>query len=285
MWHRKFIALKYTTERKVSALRRTQQEIRQLVVRIATENPRWGYSRIVGTLQNLGIKRSRTTIANILRDEGIPPEPRRDNNLDWSAFVKTHLDVLSATDFFTTEVWTWRGLVRYHVHFIIDVATRKVRVTNISCQWTGETMLNVFRGLLDCVDEALLKKRYLIMDRDSLYSEAVRQFLKDAGVKVIRLPHCAPKMNIYAERFVKSIKYECLNHLVLIGENSLHKAVNEYVAHYNHERNHQGIGNQIIERLDEAPELLDSQTSINQELIEKTGRLGGMLNYYHRKAA
>ena len=103
-WHRKLIALKYTAKRRISPLRKSQQEVRRMVVKIALENPTWGYSRIVGALQNLGVRRSKTTIANILQKEGIKPTPER-HHLDWNGFLKSHWDVLSATDFFTAEVW------------------------------------------------------------------------------------------------------------------------------------------------------------------------------------
>jgi transposase InsO family protein len=247
-WHRKLIALKYTAKRTTSPLRKSQQEVRRMVVRIALENPTWGYSRIVGALQNLGVKRSKTTIANILQKEGIKPTPER-HHLDWNGFLKSHWDVLCATDFFTTEVWTWKGLVRYHVHFIIEVATRKVRITHISCQWNESIILNVFRGLLDGIDGDLLNKRYLIMDRDPLFTKALRRLLKSCGVNPLRYRPGEPLMNIYAERFVKSIKHECVNRLIFVGEESLRKAINEYATHYNEERNHQGIENKPSQRI------------------------------------
>jgi len=284
-WHRKLIAMKYTAKRQMSVLRKSQQEVRRMVVRIALENPTWGYSRIVGALQNLGVKRTKTTIANILQKEGIKPTPER-HHLDWNGFLKSHWEVLCATDFFTTEVWTWKGLVRYHVHFIIEVATRKVRVTHISCQWNESIILNVFRGLLDGIDGELLRKRYLIMDRDPLFTMALRRLLKSCGVNPVRYRPGEPLMNIYAERFVKSIKHECLDRLIFVGEESLQKAVREYATHYNEERNHQGIDNNLINpRPGTVIPVGDPQAVEHHAEIVRTGRLGDMLNFYQKKAA
>jgi putative transposase len=268
-WHRKLIALKYTAKRKMSPLRKSQQEVRRMVVKIALENPTWGYSRIVGALRNLGVKRSKTTIANILMKEGIKPTPER-HHFDWNGFLKSHWDVLCATDFFTTEVWI----------------PRKVRVTHISCQWNESVMLNVFRGLLDGIDGDLLHKRYLIMDRDPLFTKALRRLLKSCGVNPLRYRPGEPLMNIYAERFVKSIKHECVNRLIFVGEASLRKAVREYVCHYNEERNHQGIDNNLINpRPGTVIPVGDPQAVESQEEIVRTGRLGDMLNFYFKKAS
>ena len=112
-------------------------------------------------------------------------------------------------------MWTWKVLVRYHVHFIIEVATRKIRITHISCQWNESLILNVFRGLLDGIDG------------DLLFTLALRRLLKSCGVNPVRYRPGEPLMNIYAERFVKSIKNECVNRLIFVGEASLRKAVRE----------------------------------------------------------
>ncbi len=196
------------------------------------------------------------------------------------------MDVLAATDFFTTEVWTLRGLVRYHIHFVIDMATRKVKVTHISCQWCGKVMEQVARQMVDAIDGPLLTKRYLIMDRDPLYTTAVRKVLTDAGINLVRCPPQKPVVNIYAERFVKSIKNECTDKLIFFGEKSLRYAISEYIEHYNSERNHQGISNKLIDpKPGTTTEEHGSDVIDFQELIVKSGRLGGLLNFYQRKAA
>ena len=138
-------------------------------------------------------------------------------------------------------------------------------------------MLQIGRDLTDPVDGPLAGKRFLILDRDSKFSIAFRNLLKDSGVEVVRLPYRSPNLNAYAERFVKSIKDECLNRMIFFGERSLRRATREYAAHYHRERNHQGIDNRLIEPSGRA----ESASST----IECAQRLGGMLRFYHRAAA
>jgi transposase InsO family protein len=138
-------------------------------------------------------------------------------------------------------------------------------------------MLQVSRNLLDEEDGALAGKRYLIIDRDTKYSERFRKRVEEAATEVIRLPPLSPDLNAYAERFVRSIKEECLGKMIFIGQASLRRAISEYVTHYHMERNHQGLENRLIR-----PEL---GSAANDGVIERRARLGGMLNYYHRAAA
>ncbi len=138
-------------------------------------------------------------------------------------------------------------------------------------------MMQVGRNLTDPVDGFLADKRFVILDRDSKYSLAFRDLLEDAGVQVVRLPPRSPNLNAYAERFVRSIKDECLHRMIFFGERSLRKATREYTAHYHRERNHQGIDNRLIEPSDRPASTISA--------IECFQRLGGMLRFYHRAAA
>ena len=147
---------------------------------------------------------------------------------------------------FTVEVVNPFGLVRYHVLFVIDIATRCVCIGGITSDPNGEWMKQVARNLTDMWDGFLLGKRYLIHDRDPLFTEAVRGLLRDSGVKPLRLPANSPNLNAYAERFVLSIRRECLDRFVPLSERHLRTAVTEYVVHYHTERNHQGLGNELI---------------------------------------
>src|ERR1700682_4976218 len=181
---------------------------------MAEEKPSWGYTRIVGALKNVGHRVSRSTIARILKAAGVPPVPERPTS--WQTFLRAHGGAIAGADFFTTEVWTWRGLVTFYTVFVIDVASRRVHIV-------GST------------------------------------------------PHRAPNANAHAERFVRSIKEECLDRVIPFGEGHLRRTIAEYVEHYHRERNHQGIENELIAR---AP------ATDHVGRIRRRPRLGGLLNYY-----
>ena len=276
-WHRQLIAQKWTHKRRSPGRRRIMQIIEELTIRMARENPRWGYTRIQGALHNVGHRVGRTTIANILKRNGIDPAPDRGRRMTWSRFLKAHWAVLSAADFFTVEVWGLRGLVTLYVFFVIELETRRIQIAWITPTPCEAWMIQVGRNLTDPVDGFLAEKEILILDRDSKYSSAFRDLLKDAGVEIVRLPPRSPNLNAYAERFVRSIKDECLHRMIFFGERSLRKATREYAAHYHGERNHQGIDNRLIEAGD--------RTESTVGAIECVQRLGGMLRFYHRAAA
>ena len=180
-------------------------------------------------------------------------------------------------DFFTVEVLTGGGLIRYFVLFVIDLKTRRVEIAGIYHQPHNEWMKQVARNLTDVVDGFLRDARYLIHDRDPLFSESFQATIDAVGVKTVKLPAKSPNLNAYAERFVRSIKYECLNKLILLGENHLRTVVRAYVAHYHLERNHQGLDNELIVPL--------RGRFRTEGGIHCRERLGGTLRYYYREAA
>jgi len=208
---------------------------------------------------------------------GIEPAPKRSRLPRWSEFIKSHLDSLAATDFFSVEVWTKNGLVTYFVLFVIDLATRRVEIAGITASPDSAWMCQVARNLTDCQDGFLRGKRYILMDRDGKYCPEFRAVLRHAGVRPLRLPARSPNLNAFAERFVRTIKEECLNRMVFFGEKMLRHAVAEFCAHYHRERNHQGLGNRLIEP--------DENVGLTTGDIVRHDRLGGLLKYYDRKAA
>lgn len=275
-WHRKLVALKYTAKNRAKTTCQKRREIiRSLCVRFATENTGWGYGRIQGALANVGYKLSRTAVGNILRDYGITPCPDRGKESTWRQFIRSHMSVIAAADFLTTEVWTCRGLVRYYTFFVMRLDTREVHIAHIGCQMNGQLMAQIARNLTDGFSGFLKRAKFLVLDHDPLYTQYFQKIIKDAGVKVIQTRVGCPQQNGYAESFVSSIKRECLEKMIFIGENSLRRAVSQYIEHYHSERNHQGIDNII-------PFPKAASVDAPEGLIVKSERLGGLLNYYHR---
>jgi putative transposase len=222
------------------------REISQLIVRMAKENPSWGYTRIQGALANLKHTVGRGTVANVLKRNGIEPAPERSKRTTWSTFLKAHWKVFAASDFFSVEVWTMRGLVTHYVLFVISLSDRIVHIAGITALPDEAWMLQVGRNLVDADSGALALKRYLILDQDAKYTEQFRTLVKQSGTEIIRLPPMSPNLNAHAGRFVRSIKDECLGGMIFLGEASLRQAISEFVAHYHTERNHQGLANRLI---------------------------------------
>ena len=206
-----------------------------------SENESWGYTRIVGELSKLGHLVSRSTVRRILKERGIGPSPERLPHMPWSKFLKAHWEGIAAADFFTVEVWTRVGLVRYLVFFVIDLSTRRVEIAGIAPVPNGLWMRQVAHNLIDDLSGFLRGKRFLIHDRDPLYTRGFHEILGYAGVAPVRLPPKSPNLNAYAERFVLSIKSECLDRMVMFGEGHLRRAVASYRKHYHLERCHQGL--------------------------------------------
>ena len=203
-WHRRLIALKWTFKAKRVGRPGLMKASAALIVRMARENSRRGYCRIQGELQDIGHRVATTTIANVLKTNGIKPAPDRASS--WKTFLKAHWGEVAATDFFTTEVWTPLGLKTYYVLFVIDLKTRRVEIAGITRHPTGAFMAQVVRNLTDVVDGFLKDHRLLICDRDTKFTDQFKRILGDAGVEVALTPKRAPNCNAYAERFVLSIK-------------------------------------------------------------------------------
>jgi transposase InsO family protein len=254
------------------------EEVTKLVLQMAQENPSWGYDRIQGALANLGHEISDQTVGNILKAHGIEPAPERKRQTSWKTFLQSHWDVLGAIDFTTVEVWTKAGLVTFYLLFVMELATRRVRLAGCTPNPSGPWMQQVARNLTDAEDGFLSGKRYVLMDRDGKFSPAFRAILKSAGVEPVLLPPRSPNLNAHLERFHRSLKEECLDRMIFFGEASLRNAVQEFLTHYHAERNHQGLDNRLIE-----PGPKVGQTT---GTIECRERLGGLLRYYfHREAA
>ena len=230
-----------------------------------------------GALENLGFDLGRSTIQRILIEHGIEPAPRRGRTMPWKTFLKAHWGAIAAADFFSVEVLTRGGRVRYLVLFVIDLKTRRVHIAGVTCAPDGAWMAQVARNLTAAAAGPLTGFGHLIVDRDPLYTAHFRTLLQAAGVHLLRLPSRSPNLNAYAERFVRSIKGECLRHIVPLGERHLRAVVHEFVEHYHVERNHRGLGNVIP-----FPSR-DSASPVGR--VGRCERLGGLLSFYKRNAA
>ena len=277
-WHRKLVAQKFdgSTQRKARGRPPIAPELEALVVRLATENRSWGYDRIVGALTHLGYRISDQTVGNILKRHGIPPAPERKKTTTWKEFIRTHMAVLVATDFFTTEVWTLGGLVTYYVLFFIHLSSRKVHVAGVTPHPNEAWMVQVARNVTMEEWGFLAPGQYLIHDRDGKYCPAFQQLIDTAGITRVPLPPRSPNLNAYAERWVRSVKEEALSWMILCGEHSLRHTLQQYTAHYHTERPHQGMSNVVL--FPASPRTGDGPMHCRE-------RLGGLLKYYERDAA
>jgi putative transposase len=229
-WYRKLVARKFdgSKARRSPGRPRIKREVEQLIVRMAKENHDWGYDRIVGALANLGYKVSDQTVGNVLQRHGLPPAPERKRTTTWSAFIRIHLALLAGTDFFTAEVLRLRGLVTYYVLFFIHLESRRVNIAGITVYPDERWMQQIARNATMEGCGMLRDCRYLLHDRDTKYTQSFRAIIASGQVEPLVLPARSPNLNAYAERWVRSVKEECLSKVVLFGERSLRRALSEY---------------------------------------------------------
>ena len=255
---------------------RVRQQIVDLTLRLARENPSWGYDRIQGVLKNLGFKISDTKVGTILKAHGIQPAPERSKRTDWRTFLGAYWDSIAAADFTTVEVWTRSGLVTFYVLVVMHLKTRRIEIAGATPHPNSGWMQQVGRKLTDCVDGFLRMSTHVILDRDTKHLP-LRQILKSSNIEVVVLPPKSPNLNAHLERFMRSLKSECLDRLIFFGDASLRRALREFGQHFHHERNHQGLGNRIIDPGEEVGRT-DGE-------VRCRNRLGGLLRYYYRTAA
>ena len=243
---------------------------------MAKENAGWGYDRIVGALANLGHRISDQTVGNILRRHGIAPAPKRSQITTWKAFLSAHMNVMAGCDFFTVEVLAWRGLVTYYILFFIHLESRRVSIAGLTRHPDEEWMQQMARNVTQDGWGHLVRCRYVLHDRDSKFCASFRSTLRSGGVNPIALPARSPNLNAFAERWVRSVKEECLSKLILFGPGPLRRVLHEYSAHYHSERNHQGKSNVLL-----FPRPA-TRTERRASSVQCRRRLGGLLKYYER---
>jgi putative transposase len=280
-WHRRLVAKKFDGSKERGPVNPAPkaEAVEELVLQLAGDNRHWGYRRLAGALSNLGHPVSHQTVANILKRHGQPPAPERGQGLSWGEFIRSHLEVLAAVDFFTAEVWTAAGLTTFYVLTCMRVASRQVCIAGISTSPDQRWMEQMARNLSLAEVGFLSGCRYLLHDRDAKFCVAFDGILKAVGIQPVKLPPQSPNLNAHLERWHRSVQEECLSKLVLFGERSLRHALAQYVSHFHTERNHQGKDNVIL-----FPEPADRVGEASGE-IRTRERLGGLLNFYFRAAA
>lgn len=259
-------------------------DIEQIVCRMARENE-WGYGRIQGELKKLDITISKSSVANILRRNGLPPSPDR-RGLSWREFLARHAEVFLCADMFQKEVWTFRGLTTAYVLFVIHLQTRKVLLARATFSPTNQWLKQQTRHVLWACEDQGIEPRFFLRDNDMLYPEGMDAILKSSRVDTVRTPFQAPNANAYAERYVLSCKKECLNHLLIFGLNRLQHVVDCYTSYFNEHRPHQGIDNSIpaeykMTAKRQGGSVLSNMTARN---VARREFLGGLLKSYQRAA-
>ena len=273
-WHRELVRRKWTYRRRRRAGRpRIGGETAALILRLAKENPRWGYRRIQGELRKLGVTVSATAIRSLLRRRGFEPAPRREGP-SWREFLACQASGILACDFFTVETIWLRTL---YVLFFIELSTRRVHLAGVSAHPCSSWVTQQARNLCFELDARETPVRFLIRDRDAKFSGPFDEVFRTEGVRVIRTPIRSPKANAFAERFVKTVRRECLDHLLIFGQRHLQWVLREYMRHYNAERPHPGLALQTPE-----PRAARNR---GDGMVVRTDRLGGLIHEYHRSAA
>jgi putative transposase len=273
-WHRQLVKRKWTYNPTGCGGRpRIDQALERLVVRFAQKNPDWGYDRIEGELAKLGYTISDETIANILRRHNIPPVPERGGFPSWRHLMTHYKEQILACDFFTVETLFLKTV---YVLFFIELGTRRVHsagcTTNPDDSWVSQQARQITWNLEDTNQSF----RFLIRDRDKKFTAAFDTIFRSEGMKIIRTPRQAPNANSIAERYVRSVRSECLDKVIFVNQAHLRSVLTEYVAFYNRRRPHQGIGQQSpIMRLPEKRE----------GMVQKRAVLGGIINDYYHMAA
>lgn len=275
-WHRKLIAAKFdgSKARAYPGRPRINRETERLILEMASDHPDWGPKRIQGALAHIDIHISHQTVHNVLKRNGFHPSPRPKGDPSWAVFIQRHLDLMVATDFFTVEVDRFGKLVTHYVLFFIDLKTRIVQIGGITTNPDERWMLQIARNMTMEGSSFFENKRFLIHDRDTKYCKSFRKIFRYQGVRCLRLPAFSPNLNPHAERWVRSIKSECLQYLIPQSKPFLERAVLEYLAHYNQERTHQGVGNVVLTPREG---IFNPDSS-----IKVSHRIGGLLSYYHR---
>jgi putative transposase len=272
-WHRDLVRRRLNPHRRCGRPK-LAKEIRELVLRLARENPRWGYQRIVGEMGGLGLRVSATSVRQILRREGLGPAGER-GGLSWREFLRTHAHTMISCDFFTVDT-LWLG--RLYVFFFIELHSRRVHLAGCTTSPSGDWIAQQARNLCWSLQERRTPLRFLIHDRDSKFTRAFDEIFRTEGLEIIRTPFRAPKANAVAERFVRTVRAECLDWLLIAGSRQLERTLRTFADHYNTHRPHRALGLTPPQK-DRPP--LKLATTYSEKHLRRRDRLGGLIHEYN----
>ncbi|WP_240948421.1 integrase core domain-containing protein [Planosporangium mesophilum] len=272
-WHRQLIARHWTYPHTRPGRPSVDQHVRDLVLRLAAENPTWGHRRIQGELVGLGYPVAASTVWKILHQAGVDPAPRR-SGPTWKQFLTAQAHTILSCDFFTVDTVL---LQRIYVLFFVEIASRQVHVVGVTAHPTGAWVAQQARNLLMDLDGRVTSLRFLLRDRDAKFTAAFDAVFTAAGIDVIKTPPQSPRANSFAERWVGTVRRECTDRMLIIGERHLAAVLSEYVAHYNGHRPHRSLGQQPPNR---PPQVID----LNAVRVQRRPILGGLINEYSQAA-
>ena len=274
-WHRELVRRRWSFPTRPPGRPPMVSQARQLVLRLAAENPGWGYKRIHGKLTGLGFTLSPSTVWNILRRHGIDPVPRR-APLSWREFLHQQAASIVECDFFTVDtVWSRR----FYVFFFIELDRRRVHIAGVTAHPNGAWVTQQARNVLATLNKEGRQPRILIRDRDVKLTKAFDAFLRSEGITVIRTPIAAPRAKAHAERWFGSVRRECLDRILIISQGHLERVLREYVAHHNTHRPHRALSQQPP-----IPKPIPIRAPPNDAGVRRRDRLGGLLHEYELAA-
>jgi putative transposase len=281
-WHRELVARRWTYPHRRPGRPATSVDVRELVLRLARENPGWGYRRIQGELVGLGIRIAASTVWTILREAGIEPAPRRLES-SWAEFLYRQAASILECDFLTVDTLF---LKRFYILFFIELQSRRVHLAGVSANPDGAWVTQQARNLLMRLDDERVRARFLIRDRDSKFTRDFDEVFRADGIRVILAPVRAPQARAHAERWVLSLRRECLDRLLILGRRHLERVVHVYAKHYNEHRPHRSLEQRPP--LAKPPPMIEERTPTTEPLrlarIRRRDRLGGLVHEYELAA-
>ena len=273
-WHRRMVRRRWTYDARPPGRPRLNPELVALIVRLARENASWGSRRIVGELKKLGYSVSETSVRNLVRGAGIGPAPRRSGPF-WRDFIRQQPATMIACDFFTVETVALR---RIYVLFFIELATRRVHIAGCTSTPDGRWVTQPARNLVIDLADRCLPVRFLVRDRDAKFGAAFDEVFRSEGARVIKTPIRAPNANAFAERWVGTVRRECLDWVLIVSRRQLQRVLETYVDHYNRKRPHRALA------LDAPDPTTDVIPPTAPAQVHRTDRLGGLLHEYEHAA-